>query len=112
MEGPDLNAIRRAARETKGIEKSKQEQIAALEAEIGRLEARINGPSEADQFRALTPREQEARLQDLNSTLASGEEYTAEDYIAELEEDAKGPSVDKIRLDKARRDLAALQESE
>ena len=102
----DLNALRAAAQE-KMQPKFKEEQIAELQQQIARLEAKIGGPSEADKFRALSPREPKARLQDLNSTLSEEEKYTAESYIAELA-DTGGPSLSNMRLQMARQKLESL----
>ena len=106
MESNDLNKLRR--RPERQPIKSVDEQIAELRGEINELERKANDPSELAKFLSLDPAAQQERLNGINSGLEAQEQYTIDEYVAELREDERGPSLVGLRLKAAKLKLGRL----
>jgi hypothetical protein len=109
MESNDLNKLRR--RPERQLTKSVDEQIAELRGEIDELERKANDPSELTKFLCLDPTAQKEKLNRINSDLEAQEQYTIDEYVAELREAEQDPSLVRLRLRAAKLKLEKLIEA-
>jgi chromosome segregation ATPase len=107
--GDDLNRLRRPKPKERpsGIE----QQIADLRRQIQELERNRSEQTALVAFLALDATSRQARLDALNATLPPDDRYSLQDYVEELRQAEREPSITQLRLEAAKSKLAELQKS-